>query len=123
MNRLPDDERRLLLGTLKTRDLTADGRDLFDKTPFDHKRFGDLINRQQDIIRDNLRISTPRINSLLDAALAEGALGAKINGSGEGGCVFAYTPEKAEEVAEALNRMDARAHIVRIDEGVKKETT
>ncbi len=120
---LPDDERRLLLGTLKTRDLTAEGRDLFLQKPFDHIRFGDLLNRQQDIIRDNLRISTERIDTLLDAALDAGALGAKINGSGEGGCVFAYTPKKAEDVAEALNRLDAQAHIVHIDEGVRKETS
>lgn len=119
---LPDDEHRLLLGTLKTRDLTADGRELFNQDPFDHQRFGDLLNRQQDIIRDNLRISTERIDALLDAALDAGALGAKINGSGEGGCVFAYAPEKAEETAEALNRLDARASIVHIDEGVRKET-
>ncbi|MCJ7680354.1 MAG: hypothetical protein MUP70_06505 [Candidatus Aminicenantes bacterium] len=122
IQKLPDDEHRLLLGTLKTRDLTAEGRELFNQDPFDHNLFGDLLNRQQDIIRDHLRISTPRIDTLLDTALDAGALGAKINGSGEGGCIFAYAPDKAEEAAEALNRLDARAHIVHIDEGVRKET-
>lgn len=55
------------------------------------------------------------------ASLKAGALGAKINGSGGGGCIFAYSPGNAQKVAEALDNKGAKTHIVHIDEGVRRE--
>lgn len=121
IRRLPPNERRLLSGTLKTRDLTVMGRALFRSPEFDHTRFGELLSLQQDVLREYLRTSTPKIDRMIEGALEAGALGAKINGSGGGGCVFAYAPENPEEVAEALRRTGAEAHIVRVDGGARVE--
>jgi len=121
MEALPGDHRRLLKGTLLTRDLTARGRALFTARPFDHREFGRLLTRQQEVLREYLRTSTPKIDAMIEAALAAGALGAKINGSGGGGCMFAYAPENAEDVAEALRGAGADARIIRVDEGVRRE--
>jgi len=121
IDRLPNVERRLLRGTLATRDLTTEGVALFSTAEFDHGGFGRLLNRQQDVMRDDLRISVPRIDRMIDTALAEGALGAKINGSGQGGCILAYAPDRSQEVAEALRRLDSPAFVVRVDEGSRKE--
>ncbi len=121
IERLSSDVKRLLKGTLLTRDLTAEGRSLFEAEVFDHNRFGDLLSRQHDVLRDYLRISTPKIERMMDASLKAGALGAKTNGSGGGGCMFAYAPEKAENVAEALEKTGAKAFIVRVDSGVRRE--
>ena len=121
IEQLPPDAKRLLKGTLLTRDLTAEGRALFGSEVFDHTRFGELLSRQHDVLRDYIRISTPKIEQMVDASLKAGALGAKTNGSGGGGCIFAYAPEKAENVAEALEKTEAKAYIVRIDTGVRKE--
>jgi galactokinase len=118
---LPPVEKRLVEGTLQTRDVTAEGERLFQADTFDHKRFGGLLNRQQDVVRDFLQISVPKIDGMIETSLESGALGAKINGSGQGGCIFAYTPGRAEEVAEALKKLDTRPHIVRIDTGVTSE--
>ena len=122
LNALPADERRLLGGTLKTRDLTREGMDLFAAESFHHELFGELLWKQQEVLRENIGISTPRLNELIDAAMEAGAMGAKINGSGEGGCIFAYTPGRSENVYEALARQGAKPHIVRIDEGVRRES-
>ena len=119
--RLPRVERRLVEGTLKTRDVTAEGELLFGAREFDHERFGFLLNRQQDVVRDHLQISVPKIDRMIEASLEAGALGAKINGSGQGGCIFAYAPGCAEEVREALLRLDTRPQVVRIDSGVTLE--
>lgn len=116
--RFSKDTFRLLRGTLRTRDLTRHGRDLFATEPFDHTAFGKLLLNQQSVLRDDLRVSIPKLDLMVDAALAAGALGAKINGSGEGGCIFAYAPAAAEDVAEALRRLDTRVEIVHIDNGV-----
>ncbi len=120
--RLPAVEKRLLEGTLKTRDITAEGEELFRASEFDHERFGRLLNRQQDVVRDHLHISIPKIDRMVETALETGGLGAKINGSGQGGCIFAYAPGRAGEVAEALKALDTRPMIVGIDSGVSKVT-
>ena len=121
IEKLPEDERRLLQGTLRTRDLTQEGLKLFTADSFDHTRFGRLLNEQQAILRENIRNSTDRINGLIEAARQAGASGGKINGSGEGGCIFAYAPENPGPVADKLNSMGAEAHIVRVDSGARVE--
>ena len=64
-----------------------------------------------------LKVSTPKIESMLDAALDAGALGGKINGSGGGGCMFAYAPNNSEAIAEAIEKAGGKSYIVRADEG------
>jgi len=73
----------------------------------------------QDNLRDAKKVSTSKINAMIDAALVAGAYGAKINGSGGGGCMFAYAPENPEAVAEAIEKAGGTAHLIRIDEGTK----
>lgn len=121
INRLDFDVGRLLLGTLMTRDLTAEGEKLFAAEVFDHRRFGELLSRQHAVLRDYIQVSLPQIDSMIDAALETGALGAKMNGSGQGGCIFAYAPQKAEETAEALRKLGATPYVIRIDEGARRE--
>ena len=63
----------------------------------------------------------PPIDRLLEAALNAGALGGKINGSGGGGCMFAYAPGHAGAVAEAIECRGGAAYIIRADDGTKVE--
>jgi galactokinase len=69
---LPKIEKRLITGTLMTRDITAEGESLFQSSNFDHARFGDLLNRQQDVVRDYLQISVPKIDHMIEASLQAG---------------------------------------------------
>jgi galactokinase len=116
---LPPDIRRLLKGTLLTRDITAEGESLFQSNSFDHQKFGQLLTSQHEVLRDYLQVSAPKIDQMIETALKEGALGAKINGSGEGGCIFAYTPHGADRVAETLKKLNTQVAIIRIDEGAR----
>jgi galactokinase len=111
-------EKRLLTGTLRTRDITAEGERLLRSGDMDHDRFGRLLNRQQKVIREDLKISSPRIDHMIDAAREAGALGAKINGSGEGGCIFAYCPGRTESVVKALKKLGSQVFIVRVGGGL-----
>ncbi len=122
IERLEKEESNLIKGTLFTRDLTAEGESLFESETFDHVKFGSLLSRQQGVLKNDLKLSTPKIDQMLEAALLAGALGGKGNGSGGGGCVFAYAPERAEEVAEALKRLDTKPFILHIGEGVRIES-
>jgi galactokinase len=80
IEKLSPDVKRLLKGTLLTRDLTAEGKSLFQSEAFDHHRFGELLSRQHEVLRDYIRISTPKIERMIDASIKAGALGAKTNG-------------------------------------------
>ena len=64
-----------------------------------------------------LGVSTPKLDALVDAALQAGALGAKLNGSGGGGCMFAFAPNRQKEVADAIERAGGKAFIVAMAEG------
>lgn len=116
---LTKDEYSLLKGNLANRDILRDALTLLRSPadPFDHRRFGQLLNDHQTNLRDAQRISTPKIDRMLDAALNAGALGGKINGSGGGGCMFVYAPTQPQQVADAIERAGGRAYIITVDEG------
>jgi len=116
---LSRDELTLLAGTVENHEITQKARKLLESEHIDHGKIGSLLNRHQAILRDILGISTPKIDGMLEAALAAGALGGKINGSGGGGCMFVYAPENPQKVAEAIEKAGGKAYIITPGEGVR----
>ncbi len=114
-------ERALLDGTLRNRDLTKAARERLEHPNADSADVGDLMNEHQSVLRDVLGISTPKIDRMIEAVLGAGATGAKINGSGGGGCMFAHAPTEPERVAEAITKAGGTATIMRIGTGVTVE--
>ncbi|MFC1730144.1 GHMP kinase, partial [candidate division KSB1 bacterium] len=111
----------LIEANIVNRDLAQTAKALLDEETVDHGRLGGLLNAHQAELRDRLRISTPKIDRMIDASLKHGALGAKINGSGGGGCMFAYAPDSYEQVAEAITGEGGTPYIIAIDEGARVE--
>ncbi|NOY77599.1 MAG: GHMP kinase [Calditrichaeota bacterium] len=111
----------LLRGFLENKEITFKALHALKRPLLDHSEFGRLLNRHQAVLRDVLKISTPKIDRMLEAALKAGALGGKINGSGGGGCMFAYAPDNPEAVAEAIREAGGIPYIVDVDEGVRSE--
>lgn len=118
---LPEDLRPLLQGTIRNRDITLQGCELLQQAELPSAAFGELLSEHQSVLRDVLKISTPKIDRMIDAALNAGATGGKINGSGGGGCMFVYAPDRPEAVAEAIERCGGKAYIVRVDDGSRVE--
>ncbi|WP_305787994.1 mevalonate kinase [Symbioplanes lichenis] len=58
----------------------------------DLRAFGGRLTANHRVLRE-AGISTGRIDTLVEAALAAGALGAKITGGGLGGCMIALVPD------------------------------
>jgi galactokinase len=114
-------QRDLLRGTLRNHAITRKACGLLESANVDHHAVGRLLAEHQVVLRDVLRISTPKIDRMLDAALKAGAAGGKINGSGGGGCMFAYAPEHPERVAEAIEREGGKAYIITADVGTRVE--
>lgn len=59
---------------------------------------------QAHLLLDKLGVSNEQLNQLVDAALANGALGAKLTGGGRGGCMIALADSEttAQKISDAL---------------------
>ena len=118
---LSDDEWVLLQSNISDRDLLLEAKAMFEgKIEWSDEKLGSLLNEHQVNLREHKRISTPKINRMIQAALEAGALGGKINGSGGGGCMFAYAPKNPEKVVEAINKEGGKAYIITVDKGTTK---
>ena len=109
----------LIEGNISNRNILVEALGLLKSDSFQDSALGDLLNQHQDNLRDKLKISTPKIDRMIAASLEAGALGGKINGSGGGGCMFAYAPKNPEKVAQAIENQGGKAYIISIDEGTK----
>jgi len=118
---LNSEQYRLLRATVRNRELTFTALQLLSAPSVNERKFGELLNEHHRVLRDVLKISTPKIEAMLESALKAGAYGGKINGSGGGGCMFVYAPEHPERVAEAIEKAGGAPFIVRIDEGTRIE--
>ncbi len=119
---LSPDEATLLTGNIDNRDILRQALVVLEAAELDHHQFGKLLTDHHQNLRDAQRISTPKIDRMIDVALKAGALGGKINGSGGGGCMFAYAPKNPQQVAEAIEREGGEAFIVQIAEGTRLDT-
>jgi galactokinase len=54
----------------------------------DAAAFGQLLLQSHTSLRDNLRVSAPALDELVETALHAGALGARLTGAGFGGCAI-----------------------------------
>lgn len=116
---LSPEQFKLLQGNLSDRDILREALTMFRNNSIDQHRIGELLNIHQDSLRDAKKVSTPKINRMVAAALKAGALGAKINGSGGGGCMFAYAPNDPEAVAAAIEKEGGKPYIIEVDEGTR----
>lgn len=89
--------------------ITKKAERAFLATDLDYKHIGDLINQHHQLLRDNLKITTPKIDAMITAALQAGAYGAKIVGSGKGGCIVALASKETEKnIIKALKNAGAK---------------
>jgi galactokinase len=125
-----EDSSHLLLHTLrpyfyaaiKNHAITQQARGELTKNPLNLKEIGRLMNEHHRMLRDYLKITVPRIDAMIEAAIASGAYGAKIVGSGGGGCIVALSPkDKKKEIIEAIKKAGAKdAYEVSVAKGVSK---
>ena len=71
---------------------------------------GEIMNKQQTLLRELYDVSLPKIEEICSAALAAGAYGAKISGAGMGGSVIALVKneEVGRRVVEACKSVGAK---------------
>lgn len=118
---LPEHQRRKVRANLIDRDLLREGYRMLKSGDVDPDRLGALLTEHHRQLSEGLGVSTPKLDRMVEAAIAAGAKGGKLNGSGGGGAMFAYAPGCQEEVAAALEAAGGKAYIVRLDEGTRVE--
>ncbi len=116
---LNKEQRKMYKGTVQNRNLLRKALIELKKNKPNYQLIGTLLTELHVVLRDIFYISTPKIESMLEAALSAGALGGKITGSGGGGCMFAYAPAHPEKVAEAIEQAGGKAYIVHSDNGTR----
>ncbi len=86
-------------------------RNLMSKFVDNKEEIGGLITRFHNLLRDNVNCSTSLLDACVEKAISYGALGAKLTGSGMGGCMFALVDlENMEKVELALNQLPVRVY-------------
>ncbi len=77
---------------------------------FNLERLGAQMN-ENHVLLQQIGVSCPELDALVDLALASGAIGAKMTGTGKGGYMVALTPGKElqERVANAIERKSVQA--------------
>jgi len=74
--------------------ITQKAKKEFLKKNFKNQIIGELMNHHHKLLKENLKITTPKIDLMIDASLTSGAFGAKIIGSGGGGCIAVLSNKK-----------------------------
>ena len=92
----------------------------------DQAAFGTLLVESHASLRDRLRVSCAALDHLVEAALASGALGARLTGAGFGGCavVFCARPDLPavrrgliERYYAGLSDFDESMHLIQAEPG------
>ena len=121
INYLPDRLIPFFEAAIKNHHYTKMALIEFQKPTLDLKKIGALMNQHHAVLRDLLKITVPRIDDMIDAALKAGAYGAKIVGSGGGGSivVMAEPGNEAPIVAAILAAGAVGAYPVTVDPGAR----
>jgi len=118
-----------IIGNIINRDITIKAKDMILKNPLAtanskeinnfYKQLGNLLNMHEEQLKNRIKITTEKIDNMVDASIEAGAYGAKINGSGFGGTMFALAPGKENQVKIALERSGGEAFIINTSNGVE----
>ncbi|MBR3847991.1 MAG: hypothetical protein IKM21_01730 [Oscillospiraceae bacterium] len=120
VDKLDDFRRKKVLTNIDNYKILKKGIELLKSEGEIDEELGRLIYAHHVNLRDGLGISTPTIEKILDTAIANGAYGGKINGSGGGGCCYVYAPrEEAEKIIEEVEKLGYPGKILTQDTGVR----
>jgi len=106
---LPDELKPFFYAAIQNHIITKKALTVLKKTTLNYPLIGNLINQHHRILRDNLKLTVPKIDAMIDAANKAGAYGAKIIGSGGGGCIVALCPNHLQEkISVAIKKAGAK---------------
>ena len=108
-----------LKAVIKMRDIVKSAVEILRRN--NPEQIGELMNLHHKYMREGFENSIPKAEKLIKASLNAGALGGKITGSGNGGCVIIYAPDSQQEVSKAIEKVGGKAYIVEVAAGARVE--
>ena len=94
---------------IKNHEITQKAFFALSENSLDNKLIGALMSDHHQVLKEVLKITVPRIDAMISAAMHAGAYGAKIVGSGGGGSICALAPlGKESQIIEAMNMAGAK---------------
>lgn len=109
--------------------IVEEAREELEKPSPNRYKIGELMNENQYYLKKYLKVSgdcpvsPSKLDDLIDAAVHAGALGAKLSGSGGGGCMIALCePGDEMKVVKAINEAGGETYATKVaDEGLRIE--
>ena len=121
INDLPENLAKVLKGNIINRDITQKVLAFLNNgDPITAQTIGPLILQHHKSLSEYVGVSIPKIDEMVEIAMDAGALGAKINGSGFGGTMFAICDKEPTNVKDALESHGFDSWIVTISPGAQK---
>ena len=125
-NRYKEEDPILLQGIKEISKIVSEAYLILSQEVIDSIKLGKLMDRNQYFIQNNLLtsgdcpISPSNLDELIHAARKAGAIGAKVTGSGGGGCMIALcNPKRVDNVRKAISDSGgAPIKVVNSDAGI-----
>ena len=95
-------------------------RNLLMQQNINTPELGEIISCCHKYLKNYMCVSTDMLNVCIETALNNGALGAKLTGTGMGGCAFALTEKKmTERIIQSLSCLPVKTYVTNIsNEGI-----
>jgi galactokinase len=121
LDTLPENLGKTLKGNIINRDITQKVlKMLKNGESITAHNIGPLILEHHKALSELVGVSIPKIDEMVEIAIDAGALGAKINGSGFGGTMFAICDKNAEFVKNELENHGFDSWVVKVSPGAQK---
>ncbi|MFY0631307.1 MAG: galactokinase [Flavobacteriaceae bacterium] len=116
---LSEELKPFFYSSIKNHLITQDALIALNENVLDYEKIGKLMNEHHSVLKNILKITPPKIDNMIDAALKAGAYGAKIVGSGGGGSICAIASEENKQrVIDSISAAGAKdAYAVSVTSG------
>ncbi len=132
LSSIKEEYKKKIIGNIVNRDITYKAKNLIENhinlvkqrsspsVDLDfYQKLGTLLYQHHEQLRDNIGVSTSKINKIIEDCLESGAFGGKINGSGFGGTMFALFPNNEQILKKTIQRAGGKAYNIKTSYGVE----
>jgi len=118
IEKIKSDEFKILKGVVSIKENTSIAEKELSKQTPDLELLGQLLTTQHNFLKNNIQVSLPLLDKIVEKGIKNGAMGGKLTGAGLGGSVILLTEETNEKIVEKIkNDLKLPAYSVRIDKG------
>ena len=116
--KIKSNEFKILKGVISIKENTSIAEKELSKPTPDLELLGQLLTAQHNFLKNNIQVSLPLLDKIVEKGIINGALGGKLTGAGLGGSVVLLTYDTNEKIVEKIkNNLKLPTYSARIDKG------